>query len=386
MTRGLTKAMASPSPAFSVLGAGSVVTARHLPALRAVGGRAASIFDPSEDAARAAASEFGIPHIAASAEAAIADDDVQAVLVASPNVFHREQVECALEHGRHVLCEKPVALSLADAAVMAEAAKSAGLVLQVGFHQRFSAEHLCTKQLIEEGVLGDVRAYSGVVSEPIDVIPGGTRNYRFDAGEGGGLTLVDLGQHRIDQIRDLLGDFASVSCEMSSVLESHGMDDSVVLSVTMASGALGSLSWNRFSRAFTSPLMLYGTKATLGCSAMITAPFQSAPVSLYVEGDPATVLSPEMIAWTRPSRWWGDIEPGWVDLWPPRRNTFEGQFLAFFASVANGSPPRAGADDGYKALEVVQAAYRSHRERKSVRLPVPANSHCAPPFWQTSQG
>ena len=373
--------MATSVPAFAILGAGSVVTARHLPALQAVGARAASVFDPLPAAAGAAAAEFGIPNVASTAEAAIADNDVEGVLVASPNAFHREQVECALEYGRHVLCEKPIALSLADAKAMAAAAAAAGLVLQLGFHHRFSAEHLCAKRLIHAGILGDVRAYSGVISEPLDVIPGGPRNYRFNPSEGGGLTLVDVGQHRIDQIRDLLGDFATVTCEMSSVLDSHRMDDCVVLSAAMKSGALGSLSWHRFARAFTSPLMLYGTKATLGCSAFIAAPFQSAPVSVFLEDDPTTVLPPDVVAWTRSSRWWGDVEPGWVDIWPPRRKTFEDQYRAFFDAIAGDGPLRASAEDGYKALEVVQAAYRSFGERRSVRLPIPAQSHWDPPSW-----
>ncbi len=375
--------MAAFSHAFAIIGAGAVVTARHLPALKAAGGRAVSIFDPSEEAASVAANDFGIPHVASTAEAAIADDAVEAVLVASPNAFHREQVECALDSGRHVLCEKPIALSLSDARAMAESAELSGLVLQLGFHHRFSAEHLCAKQLIEAGLLGDVRAFSGIITEPFDVIPGGLNNYRFNAKQGGGLTLVDVGQHRIDQMRDLLGDVASVSCEMASVMDSHDMDDSVVLSLVMESGALGSLNWHRFSRGFTSPLMLYGTKATLGCSAFIAAPFQSAPVSLYLEADPATVLPPELIAWTRPSRWWGDLEPGWVDIWPPRRKTFQDQFSAFFTAVEDNSPPRASASDGYRALEVVQAAYQSFAQRRSVRMPMPVERHWDPPAWQS---
>ena len=368
-------------PEFAILGAGAVVEARHLPALAAVGGRAASIFDPLPGAAEKLARAFGIPHVAASAEDAISDRRVEAVLVASPNAFHREQAERALDAGRHVLCEKPVSLTLADAEAMARAAERAGRVLQLGFHHRFSAEHECAKRLVGSGILGEVRAYSGTISEPFDVIPGGTSNYRLDARQGGGLTLIDVAQHRIDQIRDLLGDFAAVSCEMGSVMEGHDMDDSVVLALKMQSGALGSLSWHRFSRAFTSPLMLFGTKATLGCSAFITAPFQSAPVSVYLEGDPSKALPPEILAWTRPTRWWGDVQPGWVDIWPPRNRTFEAQFSNFFEAIEGRARCRADAADGYKALELVQAAYQSYAEGRSVQVPLEDTAHREPPRW-----
>ena len=373
--------MKSTHPSIAIVGAGAVTLARHLPALRAVGGRAVSVYDPSRTAATAAAEAFTIPHVASTAEEAISSDGAEAVLIASPNAFHRDQALCALDAGRHVLCEKPVALTLADARTMANAAKRAGKVVQVGFHHRFSAEHNCVKRLIECGVLGDVRAFSGAISEPLEVIPGGLKNYRFDARQGGGFTLIDVGQHRIDQVRDLFGDIGSVSCEMASVLESHNMDDSVVLTVKMASGSLGSLSWHRFSRAFTSPLMLYGTKATAGCSAFITAPFQSAPVSVFMDDDPAVRLPPDVLAWTRPSKWWSDVEPGWVDIWPPRRKTFQDQFRNFFDAIAGRASPAASLEDGYKALEVVQASYQSFREQRAVQLPVEATSHSEPPTW-----
>ena len=374
--------MGAESPAFAVLGAGAVVQSRHLPALRAVGGRALSIFDPATAAAQSAADSFGIPLVARTFEEAIAAEGIGAVLIASPNSFHREQAEGAFALGRHVLCEKPLALTLEDARAMAQAAQQARRVLQVGFHHRFSAEQACVRELLRRRVLGDVRAFSGSVSEPIEVVPDGVRNYRFDARQGGGLTLIDVGQHRLDQMRDLLGDFCSVSCEMASVLDSHCIDDSVALNLRMESGAIGSLGWHRFSRAFTSPLMLYGTKATLGCSAFITGPYQSAPVSIYLESAPESVLPPPMLAWTRPAKSWGGLDAGWIDLWPPRRDTFAEQFRRFFGTVSGSGAPAASGRDGFKAVEVVQGAYRSFREGRSIRLPLDRAEHESPPRWQ----
>ncbi|MDE0624224.1 MAG: Gfo/Idh/MocA family oxidoreductase [Bryobacterales bacterium] len=373
--------MEAESPAFAVLGAGAVVTARHLPALRAIGGRVLSVFDPAMDAARAAADSFEIPHVAKTFEEAIATDGVRAVLIASPNSFHREQAELAFAWGRHVLCEKPLALTLEDSSAIRKAAEHAECVLQVGFHHRFSAEQLCVKHLIRHGVLGEVRAFSGSLSEPLEVVPGGIRNYRFDSKQGGGFTLIDVGQHRLDQMRDMLGDFSSVSCEMASVLDSHRIDDSVALNLRMESGAIGSIGWHRFSRAFTSPLMLYGTKATVGCSAFITGPFQSAPVSVYLDEAPESILPAEMLAWARPSKWWGGFEAGWVDLWPPRRDTFQEQFRSFLRTVSTGGSPVADGTDGFKAVEIVQAAYRSYRLRRSIDLPLQDVAHEPPPEW-----
>lgn len=373
--------MAHEQIRLAIIGAGAVTVARHLPALAAVGGKALSIFDPSQDAGRKAADDFDIPLVASSMEDAIRVDGVDAVLVASPNSFHREQVECAFDAGRHVLCEKPIALKLSDARAMNDAAKKAGRIFQLGFHHRYSSEHNCVKELINAGLLGQVQSFNGIISEPFETIPGGLKNYRFDAKQGGGFTLIDVGQHRIDQTRALLGDVAEVYVEMSSVLETHNMDDSVILTLKMKSGAIGSLSWYRFSRAFTSPAMYFGTKAALGASAFITTPFQSAPVSIFLEDDPAKVLPPEILSWTRPTRWWGDLDPGWVNIWPPRRRTFEEQFRNFFAAIRGENAPMANGEDGYKALEVVQAAYLSFAERRPVTLPLAVETDVPAPTW-----
>ncbi|MYC65024.1 MAG: hypothetical protein F4X12_01670 [Acidobacteriia bacterium] len=228
------------------------------------------------------------------------------------------------------------------------------------------------------------RRSAGLQRQPLRALrrgPRGVRNYRFDSKQGGGFTLIDVGQHRLDQMRDLLGEFSSVSCEMASVLDSHRVDDSVALNLRMESGAIGSLGWHRFSRAFTSPLMLYGTKATLGCSAFVTGPFQSAPVSVYLDEAPESVLPPEMLAWTRPAKWWGGFEAGWVDLWPPGRNTFQEQFRSFLRTVSTGGPPVADGGDGFNAVEIVQAAYRSFRLRQSIDLPLEDPAHEPPPEW-----
>ncbi|MBI1354925.1 MAG: hypothetical protein GC160_11310 [Acidobacteria bacterium] len=343
------------------VGAGAVVSARHLPGLVASGrGVARAIFDPDRAKAQAVAEEFSIPRVAESLAEAVEGADVDAVLIASPNSFHRAGAELALAAGKHALCEKPLALTLEDARAMVVAAEAAGKILFTGFHQRFSAEHQAIRRLLEAGVLGDVRAFHSVVCEPIDVIPGGTANYRFSREQGGGLTLMDLGSHRVDQIRALLGEVAAVRCRTRSVLPTHELDDSVLVELEMQSGALGTLAFHRFSRGFFSPCTLVGTRATACFGAAVVNPFQSAPLAVFLEEAPEKALPRDVLAWTRPDRWWGDSRPGWVALWPPRVDTFETQWRAFFDAV-EGHPPADAplGEDGLRALEIVLRAYAS---------------------------
>ncbi|MCB9383508.1 MAG: Gfo/Idh/MocA family oxidoreductase [Bryobacterales bacterium] len=374
--------MSGTAYGVAVIGAGAVVAQRHLPGLDKTGrGEAVSIFDPNREATQAVADKFQIPRVAGSAEEAIAAPGVDVVIIASPNSFHREQMGAALAARKHVLCEKPIALSLADAAAMRDAAERAGLVVQLGFHHRFSAEHAAIERLLAADVLGKIEAFHSIICEPIDVVPGGTANYRFDPVQGGGLTLVDMGSHRVDQMRALLGEVDEVHCRMGSVLETHQMDDSIVLSLRMRSGAIGTLGFHRFSRGFFSPCTLAGTDAVANFSGMVVNPYQSAPVSVFLEQAPEKILPPDVLAWTRPDRWWGESRPGWVELWPPRRDTFEGQWNALFDAIEQRGPASPSAEDGYRALEIVQAAYRSHRDGAPVRLPLDASTHVPPPVF-----
>ena len=194
---------------IAVIGAGMVVDERHLPGLAKTGvAEPRSVFDPHKERAAALAAKFEIGVNASRLEEAIDRDDVDAVLIASPNKYHRVAAECAFAAGKHVFCEKPIATTLADSRAICDAAENSGKLLHLGFHHRFNAEHVCVKRLIDEGILGEVRAFHSVVSEPIEVVPHGTDNYRFNLDAGGGLPLVDVGSHRIDQARALLGEVA----------------------------------------------------------------------------------------------------------------------------------------------------------------------------------
>ena len=367
----------------AVIGAGVVVEQRHLPALLASGrGVPAAIFDPDRGRAQTLAERFSIPFVAESLAAAVAVDSAEAALIASPNSFHRAGVEAALARGLHVLCEKPMALNLPDARAMAEAGRAAGRTLRIGFAQRFSSEHRCAARLLESGVLGRVHAFHGVISEPIDVVPGGAANYRFNAAQGGGLTLIDVGSHRIDQTRALFGEVEEVYAEMASVLPGHDLDDSVSLSLRLRGGAVGTLAFHRFSRAYFSPWTVLGTKAVMNFSAAIVNPYQSAPLAVFLEEPPERALPPDLLPWTRPQGWWGETPAGWTSLWPPREDAFVRQWEAFFDAVDGRASGAATADDGCRALEIVLAAYESARTRKPVSLPLDSSVDPTPPSFE----
>src|SRR5262249_46365137 len=244
---------------LAIVGTGHVIEHRHLPALLSIPeARVYAVYDPDRRAAERVAAQAGA-RVAATLEEAVGDGSVEAVTVASPNVFHRAGVEAAAAAGKHVFCEKPIATSLPDALAILRATEQARIVLQVGFHHRFTGEFRLARQLLEAGCIGTVHAFQASISEPLSVIPGGSANYRLHRELSGGLTLIDFGSHRIDQLRVLLGEVDHIAAEFSSAAGGHGLDDNVALLLKTRAGALGTLGFHRFSRGAHSPTTLLGS-------------------------------------------------------------------------------------------------------------------------------
>ncbi len=362
---------------LAILGAGSVVQGRHLPAIHTIPElEVRAVYDPDKTAAEQAATAAGA-RVALSPEEAVRAAGVDAVLVASPNVFHRAGVEAAAGAGKHIFCEKPIATNLRDARAILDATARAGLVLQLGFHHRFMSEFRLARRLLDAGLIGEVRAFQTMMSEPLSVIPGGAANYRLRKELSGGLTLIDFGSHRIDQMRALLGDVAEVSAAMDAV-GSHGLDDNVTVTIRTRAGAIGAMSFHRFSGGAVSPATLLGTRGTLCFNSWVTNPFHAAPVVVFAE-EP---LPDDVLAFTRPRDWWSAPQPGWTALWPPFENPYAAEWRAFVAAIAEGSPPPVTGEDGYKALEIVLAAYKAFRERRAIPLPLEASEEIPLPTFR----
>ncbi len=357
---------------LAIIGAGSVVRERHLPALRTIPGvEVRAVFDPDPRAAEAT----GV-RVAASVEEAVRTAGVEAVTVASPNVFHRQGVEAAAAAGKHILCEKPIATNLRDARAMLQAVERAGVVLQIGFHHRFTSEFCLARRLLESGVIGRVHAFQAMISEPLDLVPG-PDNYRMKPELSGGLSLIDFGSHRIDQLRRLVGEFAAVEARFASVGE-HRQDDNVALLVETRAGALGTVSFHRFSRGAVSPTYLIGDRGALCFSAYVVNPFHAAPVAVFSE-EP---LPEDVRRLARTPDWWSPPQLGWTALWPPMENPYRAEYQAFFEAIREKTPPPVTGEDGYRALEIVIGAYQSFAEQRRVALPLDPEAQIPIPVWE----
>lgn len=239
--------MAAETVRFGVIGCGQIAFDRVMPALEmATNCELAALSDPDAERLERAKTRFGVSAGYASVEELLADDAVQAVYIATPNFMHCEQTVAAAKAGKHILCEKPMALNAAEGQRMVEAADEAGVKLMAAYMTLFNPAYQAAKRLVDSGVLGDIVAMRGRHSYPMNpdsISPAGA--WRLDPEHGGG-PLLDVGVYSIFTLRDLTGQRPVVVSATGSVRRLHGKTryDSIVFSFLTEDGTPGVIEAN----------------------------------------------------------------------------------------------------------------------------------------------
>jgi D-xylose 1-dehydrogenase (NADP+, D-xylono-1,5-lactone-forming) len=186
---------------WGVLGPGFIAIRAVVPAIQQVSNsRVLAVASSNEERARVAALRFGIERAYHGYQALLDDPDVDAVYIALPNHLHREWTIRATLAGKHVLCEKPLAMTAAECDEMIAACRQANVLLMEAVMYRFHPRMLHLKQMLAAGELGDIRFLHAAFSFPFDA-PG---NYRGYAQFGGG-ALLDVGSYCVNAARWLIG-------------------------------------------------------------------------------------------------------------------------------------------------------------------------------------
>jgi predicted dehydrogenase len=174
---------------------------------------------------------------------ALRDPAIDAVYVASPVALHAEQTIASLQAGKHVLCEKPVALDLAQAETMAAAARESGRVCGIAYYRRLYPKLIRAKQLIDEGAIGKPllveASYHGWLESP-------ERGWLKDPALAGGGPLYDVGSHRIDACNYLFGKPVRATGLLSNALHELAVEDSATTLIEYSGGvhAVVDVRWN----------------------------------------------------------------------------------------------------------------------------------------------
>ncbi|MCJ2080868.1 Gfo/Idh/MocA family protein [Methylobacterium sp. J-090] len=231
------------SVAWGIVGFGWVARDYMAPGIRAAGHRLVAVADPGPES-RAAAEELGARAYADLADLA-ADPEIEAVYVATPNHLHREAVEALARSGKAILCEKPMAASLADAEAMAAAVATHRTFYGTAFDQRHHPAHRAMRDWIAEGRIGTVTAvrivYACWLPRAWTSVPG-QDNWRIDPKKAGGGALMDLAPHGLDLVDFLVGEsIVDLAALTQARAQDYAVDDGALLIGRTESGVLANL-------------------------------------------------------------------------------------------------------------------------------------------------
>lgn len=228
---------------WGIVGYGWVARDYMAPGIRAAGHRLVAICDPGEASRRAAEAEGARAH--ADLAGLLAEPEVEAVYVATPNHLHRGAVEALSAAGKAVLCEKPMAASLADAEAMAAAVRGSGIFYGTAFDQRHHPGHRAMRAAIAAGRLGTVTAIRIVYACWLDrawTSFQGQDNWRIDPAQAGGGALIDLAPHGLDLVDFLVGNSVTdIAALTQAKAQDYAVDDGALLIGRTGSGVLASL-------------------------------------------------------------------------------------------------------------------------------------------------
>ena len=319
---------------WGVLGAGNVAQRRVMPALNAHPRCALQALMVRDlDRAEGLAAEFGASRAWDSAEGLLSDPEVDAVYVSSPVYRHCEHVLAAAAQGKHVLCEKPMAMSVTECRQMIAACERAGVHLEICFVLRGWPIYQQIRRIIQEGRLGQIVELRAHLAKWMTRQEG---EWRLDPEKGGGGALMDVGSHYLDLFRYLAGDLTRIAYMGSSAIFSWEVEESAFVLVEFASGAHGTLVISCAVPHSGNVLEVYGTEGTL-------------------------LLGPELRLVTAAGE---EVQP--VEF----PDYYTGLVDHFCRCVQEGGEALASGLDGLCNLEAIEMAYCSGREGRVLELSV----------------
>ena len=340
--------------AFGFLGHGFMGRAhahalRRLPLMGRDAPQLVTVSGRDRAATEAFAREFGFERVTDDWRQVVAATDVDVFSNLGPNSLHAAPSIAAARAGKHVLCEKPLALDATEARGMLAAVEEAGVVHMCAFNYRFMPAVRRARELLEAGDVGDVLHFRATYRQGWGGDPEAADAWRFDARQAGGGALGDLMSHVVDLARYLVGEIDTVAGEVSTFVPDRTVDDAVAAVARFANGAMGSLEATRFA---TNELNRFtwevnGTKGTLA--------FDVERLNeLWIDGRRELIM---------PEGWW----PNGHGLAWEHSFVFElDRFLDAVAGRGEVAPHGATFADGVRAAEICDAIVRSAREGRRV--------------------
>lgn len=342
----------------------------------------------NEQAVAEAASRLGWSEIATDWRQLVARDDIDLIDINAPSNAHKEIALAAAKAGKHIFCEKPLALTLTDSREMLQAAEDASVAHMIGFNYRFSPAVKLAKKLVESGRLGKIYHFRAWFLQDWIMDPEFPLVWRLQKDIAGSGSLGDLGAHLIDLSHYLIGDIDEVIgmsetfikerplAEEMTGLSATGstnpnaprgqvtVDDATLFMAKFADGAIGSFEATRFAAGHRSTNS-FEINGSLGS---VKFDFERMnELEVYFNSDDEDVQGFRRVLATDPAHAYAEA---W---WPPGHtigfeHTFIHEVLELTDAIREGRQPVPNFLDGVKCQAVLEAVERSIEQRRWVEI------------------
>lgn len=337
---------------FGVLGAGGIAFRRTIPGmLKAKNCRLAAVMDPV--GVERVASEFGVAKAYTSEADLLADPDVEAVYIASPVHCHLKQIQMAAAAGKHILCEKPLTMTVAQTKEAVAACKQAKVYLQEGYMMKFHGAHAAVKQMIDEGRLGKIVSMRAQLSCWYPKMEGA---WRQDPKLGGGGALIDMATHLYDLLAWFAGPVRRVAAMVNTLVQDYKSDDASTTLLEFKSGAQATVDcfYCIPDDASRTRLEIYGTQG---------AALAEGTIGQSVGGVLEVLQSATAAGYDAQQS--KDVARKFQKTPFPKINPYTAECAYFADCILQRRPPTL--NDGRNAVmiaELTDKAYRSYKQRK----------------------
>jgi predicted dehydrogenase len=342
---------------WGVIGSGGIARRRTIPEgiMAADNAELTAVFDVNAEANAEVAKEFSATACTGKAEL-FGRDDVEAVYIATPANLHNDQVLAAAAAGKHILCEKPLGMSVAEAEAMIAACEQAGVKLGVGFMMRFHAYHAEALRMVKDGALGKCVLGRAQLSCWYPPMAGA---WRQDPAGGGGGSLMDMGGHCIDLLEMFFGPARKVCCMTGNLVHDYKSEDSATVILQFDNGAHGVV--DTFfcipDASSKNRLELYGSGGSILAEGTI-GQGPGGTMTAYLEESGKKYNAQQA----------REGESGPITIAPEEVNTYQAEIEEMGKAIIENRLPANSAADALQSTKVIAACYESARTGKAVAI------------------
>lgn len=344
---------------WGIIGCGGIAKRRMIPAIPDMKNTSfVAVMDANRDVTDEVAQSIGAKAYYKEADL-LADPEVQAVYIATPVFLHHSQVLQSAAEGKHILIEKPLALTIEEGKEMVHACKDAGVYLVEGYMMKYHALNTAAKDIVARGDIGSVVSARAQLTCWYPPIPGA---WRQDPKLGGGGALIDMATHCYDLLQYIIGShIVEVAAFTNTLTHGYPVDDSSTTLLRFANGAQATVEafFNVPDSAGQGRLELYGNKGSIQAEGTIG----QAPTGKMVAylSDDSKGYDPEQ------SKESLNVAAREIPYEPVNMYACEVDYLS--ECIETGIPPATNTgDEGLHVLKVAKAAYESSRTGRTVHV------------------